>query len=172
MPDTHHRLHKIHKSGEPHRRSLQHRNLFVIAVLWTSIHFICLLGTITAFVAFFFYPTKQATYVIVASLILSSLSWLIAFFRRRAAHCPLCKGTPLINSGALTHQKAVRFRPLNHGVSAILSIIATLNFRCMYCGSPFDMLKSPTRLRHAGDGVTPQETTTGLENPVTIDEKS
>jgi len=156
MPDSR-RLEKRYKVGEPHRRSLQHRSTFVFAVIWSSIHYLFLLATVTAFVAFILNPTPLATQVIVACVILSGLTWWIAFFRRRAAHCPLCKGTPLINSGALTHQKAVRLRPLNHGVTAILSIIATQNFRCMYCGSPFDMLKIPTRHRHLAREATPPD---------------
>ena len=61
----------------------------------------------------------------VAGSMFSAIMWLIAFFKRRAAYCPLCKGTPLINSGALPHSRARRLFPLNHGVTATLSIIAT-----------------------------------------------
>ncbi|MBG7607085.1 MAG: hypothetical protein IZT59_03510 [Verrucomicrobia bacterium] len=72
------------------------------------------------------------------------VTWLISFFKRRHTHCPLCKGTPLINSGALAHQKATKTFPFNHGVSATISIIATHKSRCMYCGTLFDMLKIPS----------------------------
>jgi len=157
MPDTRLRHKKRSKVSQTHCRSLQHRSPFVFAVIWTSIHYLCLLGTITAFVAFFLNPTKLATEVILACVILAGLSWWIAFFRRRAAHCPLCKGTPLVNSGALTHQKALRIGPLNHGVTAILSVIAKQGFRCMYCGSDFDMLKTPARLRHLEREAAPPE---------------
>lgn len=89
----------------------------------------------------------------IAGTVFTIVTWLIASFKRRSALCPLCRGTPLINSGALAHSKAVRFPPLNHGVSAIISIIATQRFCCMYCGSSFDMLKTPSHLRGKdGDG--------------------
>jgi hypothetical protein len=80
------------------------------------------------------------------------LLWIIAFFKRRAAHCPLCKGTPLLNSGARPHAKARRFYPFNHGMTATLSIIATQRFCCMYCGSDFDLLKTPSHRREARRG--------------------
>ncbi|WP_348223655.1 hypothetical protein [Luteolibacter sp.] len=107
--------------------------------------------TATAFILFFYEPSQLATQVIIGGMVFSALMWVIAFFKRRSAHCPLCKGTPLINSGALAHSRATRIFPFNHGVSATLSIIATQTFRCMYCGSDFDLLKTPSHLRGARD---------------------
>lgn len=128
-------------------RSLPSSKAFTIAVFFSAIHYLGLIATVTAFAAFFVYPSQLATKVIVGSVIFSAVTWLIAFFRRRCAYCPLCKGTPLINSGALAHSRAVRIPPFNHGTSATLSIIATHTFRCMYCGSDFDLLKTPSHLR-------------------------
>ena len=92
-------------------------------------------------------PSRLASRVILCGIIFCAFSWLLAFFKRRTAHCPLCKGTPLFNSGALAHSKAIRIFPFNHGVSATLSIIATQKFCCMYCGSDFDLLKTPSHIR-------------------------
>jgi hypothetical protein len=97
-------------------------------------------------------PNPMALKVILSGIGFSIVMWIIAFFKRRDAHCPLCKGTPLINSGALPHSKARRLYPLNHGMSATLSIIATQRFCCMYCGSDFDLLKTPSHLRGAKSG--------------------
>jgi DNA-directed RNA polymerase subunit RPC12/RpoP len=83
--------------------------------------------------------------MIVGGIVFSGLLWLTAYFKRRAAKCPLCKGTPLLNSGAVPHPRARRIRPLNQGVSAMLSIMATQRFRCMYCGSDYDLLKPRSR---------------------------
>ncbi|MBC7980220.1 MAG: hypothetical protein H7Y36_06630 [Armatimonadetes bacterium] len=102
-------------------------------------------------ITFFIQPTHLATRVFAASLVCTAVTWLIAFLKRRNTHCPLCKGTPLINSGALTHQKAFRLYPFNHGVTATLSLIASQKFRCMYCGTNFDILKTPSHLRNDGD---------------------
>ena len=128
-------------------RSLPSSQPYTVAVVFSSLHYFGLITTATAFVLFFMEPSQLATKVILGGLGFSGLTWLIAFFKRRSAHCPLCKGTPLINSGALAHSKATRFYPLNHGTSATLSIIATQTFRCMYCGSDFDLLKTPSYQR-------------------------
>ena len=86
----------------------------------------------------------------------SALMWLVAYFKRRSAHCPLCKGTPLLNTGARTHMRARRLFPFSHGVTATFSILAVQRFRCMYCGSDYDLLKPRSRHTyvnppHAGD---------------------
>ncbi len=111
-----------------------------------------LITTLTAVVMFLMEPNPAALKAILSGIGFSIVMWILAFFKRRDAHCPLCKGTPLINSGALPHSKARRIYPLNHGMSATLSIIATQRFCCMYCGSDFDLLKTPSHRRGAKGG--------------------
>lgn len=130
-----------------HARSLPSKRLFNVAVLFSSLHFLGLITTVTALVLFFLEPSPLARNFILGGIVFSVVTWLIAFFKRRAAYCPLCRGTPLINSGARPHARAKRFFPFSHGVSAMLSIIATQTFRCMYCGSDFDLLRTPSHLR-------------------------
>lgn len=119
------------------------------------IHYLGLVTTVTSFVCYLMAPSELASRFIVGGLIFSATSWLLTFFKRRAAHCPLCKGTPLVNSGAHTHTKAVRILPFNHGITAVLSIIATQKFRCMYCGSDYDLLKPPSHLLVGGKANDP-----------------
>jgi len=133
-------------------RSVPHRQGYVRAVILSSIHYFGILATVTSLVLFFMHPTPLATKVFILCLGFSIVTWIFAFFKRRHTHCPLCKGTPLVNTGALAHKKAKRLFPLNHGVTAILSIIATQKFRCMYCGTEFDLLKTPSHLLTYGDG--------------------
>lgn len=128
-------------------RSVPNRHLVLNAVFYSAIHYLGIVASVAAIVWFFIKPSPLATQIIIASLIFSGVTWFIAFLKRRNTRCPLCRGTPLINSGALAHQKAVRWFPLNHGTTCILSIIFTHRFRCMYCGTPFDMLKTPPHLR-------------------------
>lgn len=125
----------------PRARSVPHRRVFAITVIFSAAHYLGIIATLTTLAVFFHQPSALAPKVLIICLIYCAISWLIAFFRRRQTHCPLCKGTPLINSGALPHQKAVRCFPLNHGVTATLSIILFQKFRCMFCGTLFDMLK-------------------------------
>jgi len=72
---------------------------------------------------------------------------IISYSRRRAARCPLCIGTPLMNTGALTHKRSTKLAPLNEGYTALLSIAFTQKFRCMYCGTRYDLLKSTHKQR-------------------------
>ncbi len=131
-------------------RSLPSRKPFDRAVLLSMIHFFGVIATLTALVAYLVEPGQLASRIFVGGVVFSALTWLLAYFKRRATFCPLCKGTPLVNSGAHTHKKAVRLYPFNHGVSATLSIIATQKFRCMYCGSDYDLLKPPSHMLRRG----------------------
>jgi hypothetical protein len=127
-------------------RSVPHKQPFVRAVFLSALHYMGILAALTTLAVFFVNPTGLATKVFVACLVFIGITWLLAYFRRRSTHCPLCKGTPLVNTGALAHQKATKIWPFNHGVSATLSIIATQTFRCMYCGTAFDLMKTPSHL--------------------------
>ena len=145
-----------YKEGELRSRSMPHVKPFAVAVAWATMHYFCIIAAITALVIFCMAPTQAATQVFVVSLLGSSATWLIAFLKRRKAHCPLCKGTPLFNTGAFTHNKAFRLFPFNHGVTAIFSIIFTQRFRCMYCGSRYDMLKKPSYVLPGPEGNDPE----------------
>lgn len=125
-------------------RSLPSRRSYDVAVLFSALHYFGIILTVTALVRFFIEPSMLATKFITGGLGFTAATWFIAFFKRRATHCPLCKGTPLIASGALAHSKAIKIPPFNAGVTATLSIIATQKFRCMYCGSDYDLLKKPS----------------------------
>lgn len=110
-------------------------------MIFSVIHYLGIFASLTTLVVYFIQPDRLATKVLMVCLVFTAISWFIAFLKRRHTHCPLCKGTPLVNSGALPHQKATRWFPLNHGVTATLSIILFQKFRCMFCGTLFDMLK-------------------------------
>lgn len=131
-------------------RSLPSRKPFDVAVIFSMIHYFGIVITVTALVCYLMEPSQLASKFVAGGLVFCALSWLIAFFKRRAAFCPLCKGTPLMNSGAHTHVKATRIVPFNHGTSALLAIIANQKFRCMYCGSDYDLLKPPSHLLVGG----------------------
>lgn len=137
-------------------RSVPSARPFRVAVFFFAMHYLGMVGSVTALVYFFFNPTQTVTWFLLGGMVFSIFMWLLAFFKRRSTHCPLCKGTPLINTGARTHARAWRIFPCNHGVSAMLSILATQRFRCMYCGSDFDLLKPPTRLLQGWNEDRPQ----------------
>ena len=92
-------------------------------------------------------PRDSMVAPLIVAIVLCAVTWFVAFLRRRSVRCPLCKGTPLLDSRASRHVKARRLPPFNHGTTAVLGVIFTQRFRCMYCGTPYDMLKprSPQR---------------------------
>ena len=130
-------------------RSLPTARKFAVTVFFTTLHYLGLIAGLTALVYFFRGPSEQASWFLLGGIAFSVITWFIAFLLRRSTCCPLCKGTPLINSGALAHARAKRLPPFNHGVTATLSILVTQKFRCMYCGSDFDLLKTPSRPLHS-----------------------
>jgi hypothetical protein len=134
-------------------RALPFRGAFISAVALSAIHYLGLIALLTCIVLFARFPSIPARNAVVLSTAFTGITWGIAYLRRRSAYCPLCKGTPLLSTGARPHRKAVRIKPLSHGVTAILSAIATQQFRCMYCGSHFDMLKVPSHRRGRHDDL-------------------
>jgi hypothetical protein len=127
-------------------RSVRSARPFRMAVLCWSLSWLGMGLSLAVLALAIGMPVPLMPQLLIGSLAFGGLMWLIAFFKRRAVGCPLCKGTPLLNSGAMPHQRARRLPPFNHGVSAMLSIMVTQRFRCMYCASEFDLLK--TRMRH------------------------
>lgn len=136
-------------------RSLRHPRPFVLAVALAAVHFLTLVAAITSVVLFIMDPRHLTMLLLLGSVAASIFTWILAYFKRKAALCPLCKGTPLFNSGAIPHPNATRLRPFNYGLSAVLSLLFTHHFRCMYCGCRYDLLREPRDHRHADDEEGP-----------------
>lgn len=66
---------------------------------------------------------------------------LWAFFLTRRVQCGLCHGSVLIDNGCRKHAHAARIPPLSWRATTVLSILFTLSFRCMYCGTRFRLWK-------------------------------
>lgn len=127
-------------------RSLPSARPFRVAVFFTSLHYLAIVATLTALGMVLTHPSQLASGFFVGGLVACAITWLLGFFKRRSTSCPLCRGTPLLNTGARTHARARRFFPLNHGTTAVVSIMCCQKFRCMYCGSDYDLLKPSSRL--------------------------
>lgn len=138
--------HKL--SLEQRSRSVPYRRPYVIAVLSTLLFYFSLVAFFTSAVAFFLAPDelrRGAAYLFVGMLPVCALLWIISYFKRRKATCPLCKCTPFLDNLAHKHQKSYRVKPLNHGTTAVLNVVFTQRWRCMYCGTPFDILKTKNK---------------------------
>lgn len=108
------------------------------------------LGLLTASVAAVLW-IRQSSFIafegLILAIVFTILMWITAYFKRREAFCPLCKGTPLLDCGAIPHSKSKKIFPFNRGITATLSVATKQKFCCMYCGSEFDLLKNPKRHR-------------------------
>ena len=129
----------------PRYRSLRSAYHYRFAIFLCAIHYLCLISLITTAVLLVLHPDEKASRLLIAAAVCTALSWFTAFLKRRTTLCPLCKGTPLLESGAHHHQRARRFPPFSHATSTILSILFLQKFRCMYCGTDYDLLKHPGR---------------------------
>ncbi len=78
----------------------------------------------------------------ISCLVVALFFYVISLVARRHARCPLCRGTSLLDTGAITHQRCLRLPLLNASHSAIVGIIFTQQYRCIFCGAKFDLLKS------------------------------
>jgi hypothetical protein len=123
-------------------RSIHDKRPFNRAIFFTMVHYLCGIAFLTCGVILLSHPTPMMmAKPLVASGVAFAVTWLISFMRRRSARCPLCKGSPLLDTGAAKHVKAFRLRPFNHGTTAVLGILFLNRFRCMYCGTPYDLQK-------------------------------
>ena len=155
MPDsqhTHHGAnHKEHKPSLDQRaRSVPYKKKFIGAVFFTLLFYLGIVALITSVVAFFYVAPefkKRSAELIVASLGFCMLSWLIAYMKRRGTLCPLCKSTPFLDNLARKHDKAYRVKPFNYGTTAVLNAAVIQRWRCMYCGTSFDLLKTKSELK-------------------------
>jgi len=125
-------------------RSVPYKKPFVMAVLATLTFYLLVVTLLAAIIAFLLTSKDlqhRTAYIIAGLLGMTAFTWLVAYLYRRKASCPLCKCTPFLDNLALKHQKAKKTWPFNYGNSAVLSVLFTQRYRCMYCGTPFDILK-------------------------------
>ncbi|MEY4242898.1 MAG: hypothetical protein RLZZ245_483 [Verrucomicrobiota bacterium] len=130
-----------YKSRMLRERSMPPNRGFRSAASLALLHYFATLAALVTVVVAYLQPEKIPVIWIGGAVGAALLTWIISYLKRRDAICPLCRGTPLVNSQARVNERAERFLSLNHGVTAVLSILATQTFRCMYCGSKFDLLK-------------------------------
>ena len=152
------RRNKFNEPQSPRMRSVPYRGAFYQATFWTVLHLFCIMATITTIVIFFLHHKTVGIHYykrpIIVFASLTILTMMISFYKRRNARCPLCLGTPLLNSGALVHKHSYALTPFNNGFTAVLSIIFTQKFRCMYCGILFDLLKKRGLSNHSKNNLT------------------
>lgn len=128
-------------------RSLFHKRAFVSASVLALLQYLSLIAAIT--LGFILTQARETPVTIsfISAIGVFVLSWIIGYFHRSSAKCPLCKGTPLLDSAAVKHKNAFKVRPLNYGTTAQVSLLMSHRFRCMYCGTGFDLLRKSSSSR-------------------------
>lgn len=66
-----------------------------------------------------------------------AISRAVVFALSRSLTCPLCHGTVMHEKRCRKHAEAFRLRPFSYRASVVLSLLCSLTFRCMYCGTGF-----------------------------------
>lgn len=157
-------------SFEDRARSVPYKRAYVASTLLCLSYFFFLFAACCS--VFILVPkrTPGAALVFGTLVLLTLVFWFLSFLKRRDAKCPLCKGTPLLDSQAHKHQKAVRFFPLNFGMTNIIRIIFRQQFRCHFCGTPFDLLKQvtsqPRTTSDQGESLPPPELPPAVIPPI------
>ena len=135
---------RAHNHRRAHKaRSIPHsfRKPYFRSAAFALLHYLFLIGTISGAVLLFPDFQPDACLALLGLCGLTVFTGIIAHFARRSARCPLCQGSPLLNSGALAHRNSYHLPLLSHGTTATLSLLATRRFQCMYCGARYDLFK-------------------------------
>lgn len=135
-------------SFQQRARSLPHKYHYRISLAWAFFFYLILLAILTAAIGLSLKDSKENTFLLIGLVFFAIPVWLLGFLSRKKASCPLCKGTPFLDSQASKHVKAFRILPLNYGTTNIVRALITCRFRCHFCGTPFDMLKTNLTAKH------------------------
>jgi hypothetical protein len=131
-------------------RSVPHTSPYRVTALLSLLYYLTLVGLFTSLVMLvrkYFLRHGDVTDLLALFLcfiLASVIIWITSYIQRRSVKCPLCKGTPLLDTAAAKHIKARRIWPLNYGTTAVLRVTFTQSFRCMYCGTPYDLTRKPS----------------------------
>ncbi len=80
-------------------------------------------------------------WVALGGLLLFALGRMAGFVLGRHLNCVLCHGSVLHEKRCHKHAEAFRITPLSYRTSAVVSLMCTGGFRCMYCGTPYRLRK-------------------------------
>lgn len=132
-------------------RSIPYRWPFIKAQIFILANYASAVAVLTCIPILILDPIPRNVEILVACLASYAVTSLVSFLGRRKVLCPLCKGTPLVQSKARIHDKASRIFPFDHGTSTLFRLIFTQTFQCMYCACRFDLLKPLPAPRKSGE---------------------
>jgi len=77
-----------------------------------------------------------------AGLGLFTVSRVTVFIMAKVLTCPLCHGTVMHEKRCHKHANAFRLWPFTFRASAVIALLTTGSFRCMYCGTPWRLRRT------------------------------
>ncbi len=92
-------------------------------------------GFIWSVAAMLLTDVREWGWLALAGLGVFALARISVFVLASALNCPLCHGTVMHEKRCHKHADAFRLRPLSYRASAVLSLLFTGCFHCMYCGT-------------------------------------
>lgn len=127
-------------SQAPRERRKRHfprsMKLFCVAFLMFTafLGFLAFVAGVTGMAA-----TQARTWGVLALAGLGTFAFsrVVVFLLADSLNCPLCHGAVMKERRCRKHDDAFRIWPLSYRASAVISLLITFGFRCMYCGTSY-----------------------------------
>lgn len=127
-------------SQAPRERRKRHfprsAKLFLVALLMMAA-FLGFLAFLAGAIGMAITRAEMWGWLALAGLGTIVVSRVVVFVLADSLNCPLCHGAVMKVRRCRKHQDAFRLWPLSHRASAVLSLLTTFGFRCMYCGTGY-----------------------------------
>lgn len=113
----------------------------VLAALLLTLAFFGMVGFLVCGIRLWLTGERDWGLYALASLGVFVIARISAAWQTHRLHCPLCHGTVLHEKRCRKHGDARKLPLLGYRSSAVLSLLCTGLFTCMYCGSAFRLRK-------------------------------
>jgi len=115
-------------------------------LLWfTALLYVLAFAAFVAFIVFgvrmYLEQNKTMGIYALAAVGVLVFARVLAAINSRHLTCHLCMGTVLHEKTRHKHQNAKRLPLFGHRAMAVLNVLFTAGFTCMYCGTPFRLRK-------------------------------
>ncbi len=110
--------------------------LLLVLALLGSLAFLC------GVAAMMLTGVREWGWLALAGLGVFAVSRVAVFALAAALNCPLCHGTVMNEKRCRKHDNAFRLWPLSYRASAVISLLFTGTFRCMYCGTQWRLKRT------------------------------
>ena len=113
----------------------------MFAALMLVLAFVGMVGFILCGVKMWLTGGREWGEYALACMALFVFGRLTAAWHTHRLNCPLCHGTVLHEKRCRKHRDARKLPLIGHRATAVLSLLCTGLFSCMYCGTQFRLKK-------------------------------